>query len=116
MPPFLMDWVHEGHDEYAIPVLTLLMSVSPQLAWAVRNGMWVFGVDTYAEVLRTGATYSLDGVADQIVASALIMEGEHDTMLKGQPERVAKALTAAKATRVTLTEAEGAGNIPTRVR
>src|SRR6476620_2694488 len=91
MPPFLMDWVQEGHDEYAIPVLTLLMSVSPQLAWAVRHGMWVFGVENYAELLRTAATYTLDGVADQIVAPTLIMEGEHDTMLKGQPERVEKA-------------------------
>jgi hypothetical protein len=27
--------------DQAIPVLTLLMSASPQLAWAVRNGMWV---------------------------------------------------------------------------
>jgi alpha-beta hydrolase superfamily lysophospholipase len=109
MPPFLTDWVHEGHDEYAIPVLTLLMSVSPQLAWAVRNGMWVFGVENYAELLRTAAKYTLDGVADQIVAPTLIMEGEHDTLLQGQPERVEKALTAAKTTRVTLTEDEGAG-------
>ena len=109
MPPFLMDWVREGHDEYAIAVLTLLMSVSPQLAWALRNGMWVFGVESYAEVLRTAAEYTLAGFAGQIVAPTLIMEGEHDTLLQGQPERVEKALTAAKATRVTLTEAEGAG-------
>jgi len=109
MPPFLMDWVREGHDEYAIAVLTLLMSVSPQLAWALRNGMWVFGVESYPEVLRTAAEYTLAGVAGQIVAPTLIMEGEHDTLLQGQPERVEKALTAAKATRVTLTEAEGAG-------
>jgi hypothetical protein len=100
MPPFLTDWVQEGHDEYAIPVLTLLMSISPQLAWAVRNGMWVFGVKNYAELLRTAANYTLDGVADQIVAPTLIMEGEHDTLLQGQPERVEKALTAAKTTRV----------------
>ncbi|HYR15897.1 MAG TPA: dipeptidyl aminopeptidase, partial [Mycobacterium sp.] len=77
--------------------------------WALGNGMWVFGVQNYAEVLRTVEKYTLDCVADQIAAPTLIMEGEHDTMLKGQPERVEKALTAAKTTRVTLTEAEGAG-------
>src|SRR5882757_10310175 len=109
MPPFLMTWVQEGLDEYATPVMSLLMSVSPQLAWAVRNGMWVFGVENYSELLRTAATYTLDGVAEQIVAPTLIMEGEHDTLLRGQPERVEKALTAAKTTRVMLTEAEGAG-------
>ena len=57
------------------------------------NGLWVFGVQSYADVLRTVKHYTLDGVADQIVAPTLIMEGEHDTMLKGQPERVEKALT-----------------------
>jgi hypothetical protein len=69
----------------------------------------VFGVQSYADGLRTVKHYTLDGVADQIVAPALIMEGEHDTMLRGQPERVEKALTAANTSRVTLTEAEGAG-------
>jgi len=59
--------------------------------------------------LRDGHDYTLDGVADQILAPTLIMEGEHDTLLAGQPERVEKALTAAPTTRVTLTEREGAG-------
>jgi alpha-beta hydrolase superfamily lysophospholipase len=109
LPPFLMDWVREGHDEYAIPVLTALTAVSPQLGWALRNGMWVFGAQHYADLLRTAGKYTLDGVADQIQAPTLIMEGDHDTLLKGQPELVEKALTAAKTTRVTLTEDEGAG-------
>jgi alpha-beta hydrolase superfamily lysophospholipase len=109
LPPFVMKWVDEGHDEFAGPILSVLTAVSSQLRWALGNGLWVFGVQTYADVLRTVKHYTLDGVADQIVAPTLIMEGEHDTMLKGQPERVEKALTAAKTTRVTLTEAEGAG-------
>jgi pimeloyl-ACP methyl ester carboxylesterase len=83
MPPFLGTWVQDGHDEYAIPVMSLLMTLSPQLAWAVRNGMWVFGVENYAELLRTATKYTLDGVADQILAPTLIMEGEHDTLLQG---------------------------------
>jgi dienelactone hydrolase len=71
MPPFLMAWVQDGHDEYAIPVLSLLMTASPQLAWSVRNGMWVFGVKNYAELLRTVTQYTLDGVADQILTPTL---------------------------------------------
>ncbi len=109
LPPFVMKWVDDGHDEFAGHILSLLTAVSSQLRWALGNGMWVFGVQSYAEVLRTVEHYTLVGVADQIVAPTLIMEGEHDTMLAGQPERVEKALTAAKATRVTLTVAEGAG-------
>jgi hypothetical protein len=65
MPPFLGTWVQDGHDEYAIPVMSLLMTLSPQLAWAVRNGM---------SLLRTATKYTLDGVADQILAPTLIME------------------------------------------
>ena len=109
MPPFVMKWLDAGHDEFVNHLLSVLTAVSSQLRWALGNGMWVFGVQNYAEVLRTAEKYTLDGVADQIAAPTLIMEGEHDTLLQGQPERVEKALTAAKTTRVTLTEAEGAG-------
>ncbi len=109
LPPFVMKWVDEGHDEFAGHILSVLTAVSSQLRWALGNGLWVFGVQTYADVLRTVKHYTIDGVADQIVAPTLIMEGEHDTMLAGQPERVEKALTAAETTRVTLTVAEGAG-------
>jgi alpha-beta hydrolase superfamily lysophospholipase len=109
MPPVVMKWLDAGHDEFVNHLLSVLTSVSSQLRWALGNGIWVFGVPNYAEVLRTVERYTLDGVADQIVAPTLIMEGEHDTLLQGQPERVEKALTAAKTTRVTLTEAEGAG-------
>jgi alpha-beta hydrolase superfamily lysophospholipase len=109
LPPFLMNWIEEGNDDYASPVLTLLTAVSSQLRWALQNGIWVFGAKNYAGVLRTVKHYTLDGVAVQIQAPTLIMEGDHDTMLRGQPELVEKALTAAKTTRVTLTEEEGAG-------
>jgi pimeloyl-ACP methyl ester carboxylesterase len=109
LPPFVMKWVDEGHDEFVRHILSLLTAVSSQLRWALGNGLWVFGVHGYLDVLRTVKHYTLDGVTDQIVAPTLIMEGEHDTMLMGQPERVEKALTAAKTTRVTLTVAEGAG-------
>jgi hypothetical protein len=54
--------------------MSLLRTLSPQLVWAVRNGMSVFGVENYAELLRTATKYTLDGVADQILAPTLIME------------------------------------------
>ena len=54
-------------------------------------------------------TTPLEGYADQIAAPTLIMDGENDQFLKGEPQRVEKALTNAKATLATLTIAEGAG-------
>src|SRR4029079_5169885 len=67
LPPFVVKWVDEGHDEFAGHILSVLPAVSSQLRWALGNGLWVFGVQSYADVLRTVKQYTLDGVADQIV-------------------------------------------------
>jgi len=71
--------------------------------------MWVFGADSFADLIRKVRAYALDGIAHQIVAPTLILDPEHDQYLKGQPQLVEKALTAAPPTLVTLTEDEGAG-------
>jgi pimeloyl-ACP methyl ester carboxylesterase len=109
LPPFLGSWIEEGRDDVAVPVLTMLAAVSTNLRWGLRNGMWVFGADTFAELIRRARDYSLEGIAHQIVAPTLIMDAENDQNLKGQPQLVEKALTGAKTTLVTLTENDGAG-------
>jgi hypothetical protein len=58
--------------------------------------MWVFGADSFAELIRMARDYTLDGVAHKIVAPTLIMDAENDKFLKGQPQLVAKALTGAR--------------------
>jgi hypothetical protein len=60
--------------------------------------------DSFADLVRRVRAYTLDGVAHQIVAPTLILDPEHDQYLKGQPQRVAKALTGASTTLITLTE------------
>jgi pimeloyl-ACP methyl ester carboxylesterase len=109
LPPFLGSWIEDGRDDAAEPVLTMLTTVSTQVRWGLRNGMWVFGADSFADLIRTASHYTLDGIADQIVAPTLIMEAENDQYLKGQPQLVKKALTGASATLVALAESEGAG-------
>jgi pimeloyl-ACP methyl ester carboxylesterase len=109
LPPFIGSWIEEGRDDVADPVLRMLMAVSTQLRWGLRNGMWIFGVDSFADLIRMARDYTLDGVAHQIVAPTLIMDAENDKFLKGQPQLVEKALTNASTTLVTLTENEGAG-------
>ena len=109
MPPFLTAWIEEGRDEVAIPVLTMLTHVSTQVRWGLRNGMWVFGADSFADLVRRAREYTLDGIAHQITAPTLILDPENDQYLKGQPQLVEKALTGASTTLVTLTEHEGAG-------
>jgi pimeloyl-ACP methyl ester carboxylesterase len=109
LPPFLQSWIDEGRDDVAVPVLAMLTAVSTQVRWGLRNGMWVFGADSFADLIRKVRAYTLDGIAHQIVAPTLILDPEHDQYLKGQPQLVEKALTGAPTTLVTLTDNEGAG-------
>jgi pimeloyl-ACP methyl ester carboxylesterase len=109
LPPFIGSWIEEGRDDVVTPVLTMLMAVSTQLRWGLRNGMWVFGANSFADLIRMAKDYTLDGIAHQIVAPTLIMDAENDKFLKGQPQLVQKALAGASTTLVTLTEDEGAG-------
>src|SRR2546423_7045600 len=110
LPPFLASWIEDGRDDVAVPVLTMLTAVSSQVRWGLRNGMWVFGADSFADLIRRVRAYTLDGVAHQIVAPTLILDPENDQYLKGQPQLVETALTGASTTLVTLTENEGAGD------
>jgi pimeloyl-ACP methyl ester carboxylesterase len=109
LPPFIGSWIEDGRDDVAVPVLTMLTALSTNVRWGLRNGMWVFGADSFADLIRMARDYTLDGIAHQIVAPTLIMDPENDKFLKGQPQLVEKALTSASTTLVTLTSAEGAG-------
>jgi pimeloyl-ACP methyl ester carboxylesterase len=40
LPPFVMKWVDEGHDEFVGHILSVLTALSSQLRWALGNGMW----------------------------------------------------------------------------
>jgi len=109
LPPFIGSWIEEGRDDVAVPVLTMLTALNTNIRWGLRNGMWVFGADSFADLIRRVRDYTLEGIAHQIAAPTLIMDPENDQNLKGQPQLVEKALTGASTTLVTLTENEGAG-------
>jgi pimeloyl-ACP methyl ester carboxylesterase len=109
LPTFVMSWIEEGRDHRAVPVLTMLAAANLQVRWGMRNGMWVFGADSFADMIRKTRDYTLDGIAHQVMAPTLVMDAENDQFLKGQPQLVEKALTGASTTLLTLTSAEGAG-------
>jgi pimeloyl-ACP methyl ester carboxylesterase len=109
LPTFVMSWIEEGRDHRAVPVLTMLAAANLQVRWGMRNGMWVFGADSFADMVRKTRDYTLDGIAHQVMAPTLVMDAENDQFLKGQPQLVEKALTGASTTLLTLTSAEGAG-------
>jgi len=106
LPLFLGSWIEEGRDDVAVPVLTMIAAANMQVRWALRNGMWVFGAESFADVIRKVRDYSLNGIAHQIVAPTLIMDGANHQFLKGQPQLVQKAFTGASTTLVTLRAGE----------
>ncbi|MFJ4183744.1 alpha/beta hydrolase family protein [Kitasatospora sp. NPDC089509] len=108
MPPFLREWIEAGRDDLSEPVLALLMQVSTQLRWALRNGVWTFGAASASDYIRRTVDYTLEGVAGLIECPTLILEAEDDQFFHGQPQLVEAALTCPR-TLVTLPEAEGAG-------
>jgi pimeloyl-ACP methyl ester carboxylesterase len=107
MPPFMIDWIEKKKDEEFTAVAKLLMKGNTNLRWALRNGAWTFGVDTYAEYLRLTKKYTLEGIIQKIECPTLVMEAEHDTFLKGQAAKVDAGLKCPKKW-VTLTESQGA--------
>jgi pimeloyl-ACP methyl ester carboxylesterase len=109
LPPELASSIYGGNDDLANPELTALTTISTQIRWALNNGMWAMGADSYAELIRQTKLFTLEGIAEQITAPALILDAENDQFLMGQPQEVKLALTNSAATLVTLTEAEGAG-------
>ncbi|WP_067840475.1 alpha/beta fold hydrolase [Nocardia lijiangensis] len=96
MPPFLYDWIIDKRDDLANPVLQLMMALSTQSRWAVRNGMWTFGAASPAEYIRMTQPYTLDGLADKITCPTLVLEAENDQFFRGQPVKVHDALRCEK--------------------
>ncbi|MEU3572823.1 alpha/beta hydrolase [Kitasatospora sp. NPDC036755] len=108
VPPFLREWIEDGRDDLVEPVMGLMMQVSTQVRWAMRNGVWTFGAASVADYVRRTSDYTLDGVAPLIDCPTLVLDAENDQFFRGQPQEVRAALTCPH-TLVTLTEAEGAG-------
>ncbi len=109
VPPFLAEWIEQGNDDAANSVLGLMMTVSTQMRWALRNGLWAMGIGTAADLARAFRAYTIADVADRITAPALVLDAENDQFFKGEPARAADAMVNSKTTLVTLYEADGAG-------
>lgn len=85
-----------------------MMAADPMIRWAIRQGMWSFGVDTPKAFLQASLAYHLrDGIAERISCPVFVGCAESDEFFRGQPEELAAHLKAP--TLVTFTDAEGAG-------
>jgi len=83
LPRFIGSWIEDGRDDIAVPVLTMLAAANTQVRWGLRNGMWVFGAASFADLILRVRAYTLDGIAHQIVAPTLIMDPREQPVPQG---------------------------------
>ena len=77
--PALIIMLHRhGFDRLVQMLVRLKSFISPSLAWAVGNGMWVMKTSTAIETLDALQAYTLKAVAGQIKADVLILAGADD--------------------------------------
>lgn len=88
--------------------LEAVMAQSVSVRWAVRNGLWTFGLADADALVKATADYTLEGIAPQIICPTLVLDAENDQFFAGQPRRVAEALTC-PTTLIAFREDEGGG-------
>jgi alpha-beta hydrolase superfamily lysophospholipase len=108
IPAPVMKMILAGRDALPNRLLALKARRDTQVRWGLDNGRWTMGGPTYADFIRRTTAYTLEGLADRIVAPTLIMDAEDDQFLAGQPEVLQRAMTA-PTTLARFTTAEGAG-------
>jgi pimeloyl-ACP methyl ester carboxylesterase len=88
--------------------LETLMTQSVSARWAVRNGLWTFGVSDADALVKECEAYTMAGIADRITCPTLVLEAENDQFFAGQPQWLFDALTCPK-TLIAFREDEGGG-------
>jgi dienelactone hydrolase len=108
IPAPVMKMILAGHGALPNRLMALKARAQTQVRWGLDNGVWTMGGPTYADFIRRTTAYTLEGLADRIVAPTLIMDAEGDQFLAGQPEVLQRAMTA-PTTLARFTTAEGSG-------
>jgi hypothetical protein len=101
-------------DDEPDAALVQVMAASPRIRWAMRQGMWSFGVTAPRAFLAGSLPCNLrDGIAESITCPVFVGKAESDEFFKGQPEQLAAHLKALH-TLAAFTGAEGASALPGR--
>ena len=85
-------------------------AISPKIAWAMKQGMFIFGVKGPFEVLREYRKYTIVDIADRVKCDVLLLAGTEDHLIPYrllEPHR--KALTNARSVTVHSYDRESGG-------
>ncbi|MGW4169712.1 alpha/beta hydrolase family protein [Streptomyces chartreusis] len=83
LPPFVLEWVEQGCDDFADPVMWGIAARQTFTRWLLRQTLWTFGADTPSQLLRRLTAFGLSEVIGQVRSPVLVLDAEEDLFLAG---------------------------------
>ncbi|MGW3728133.1 alpha/beta hydrolase family protein [Streptomyces sp. NPDC000851] len=110
LPPFVLEWVEQGCDDFADPVMWGIAAQQTFTRWLLRQALWTFGADTPSQLLRTLPAFGLSEVIGQVRCPVLVLDAEEDMFFAGleHAKKVYTGLNSPKTLHV-FTADEGGG-------
>jgi alpha-beta hydrolase superfamily lysophospholipase len=97
VPPIAFWLYQHGFPAIVAAMTTAKAALSPGLAWAINNGMWVLGTKGPLETVEALQKYTLAAIAHRIKSDVLILAGAEDHFVPlEQVGQFEKALTSAR--------------------
>lgn len=91
----VLDFIRENKD-YMNADMYARMNNSTSMEWVVTQGMYVFDVESPADVMLIYEDYTLDGILEKIRCPTLVCDGESDSKIGGQAQTFYDELTCPK--------------------
>lgn len=91
----VFDFISENKDEMNEEMYAR-MNASTSMDWAITQGMYVFMVDSPADVMLAYKNYTMEGIIGQIQSTTLVCDGVSDSKLGSQAQQFYDALQAPK--------------------
>ncbi|WHM40331.1 alpha/beta fold hydrolase [Streptomyces sp. BPTC-684] len=83
LPPFVHEWVEQGCDDFANPVMYGIAVQQTFTRWLLRQAMWTFGAQSPSELLRRMPAFGLADVVGQVRCPVLVLDAEEDMFFAG---------------------------------
>jgi len=95
IPPKLIKLLHTNKPMFN-KYIYKAMKTDTTVRWFFTNGMFVFGVNSPADVMLTIKKYTVKGVVDKITTRMLIVDSSADAFMKGQARKLYNRLKSPK--------------------
>ena len=96
MPKGALAALEAGDAKTCEEIIREEMKTNSGLRWLIDQGVWSYGASSIADFINKTKLYTVDGIIDKIDRPCLVMEGEGDMFLGGQPQQVYDALKSPK--------------------